>query len=161
AAVTEGKADFIALGRTHIADPEWVAKLARGEPHRRCLACNTCINEMRSGKRLGCVVNATTGQELRFTDAKPPQGERLAVIGAGPAGVTSASRVAAGNKVTVFEREAQPGGAFLYAGKAPLYQEVEANPESFERYIAQMVKICEGKGVSLRTGIDVARAPEL
>ena len=161
AAVSEGKADFIALGRSLIADPEWVAKLARGEPNRRCLACNTCINEMRSGKRLGCVVNAVTGQERRFRDAKPPRGERIAVIGAGPAGLTYASLVAPGNSVTLFEREARPGGAFLYAGKAPMYQEVEANPESFERYIAQLVKICEGHGVTLRTGVDIARSAEL
>jgi dimethylglycine catabolism A len=161
AALADGRADFIALGRTLIADPDWVAKLARGEPNRRCLACNTCINEMRSGKRLGCVVNAVTGQELRFKDAKPPQGERIAVIGAGPAGLTYASLVAAGNSVTLFERAARAGGAFLYAGKAPLYQEVEANPESFERYIAQMVRICIGKGVTMRTGTDVTRLPEL
>src|SRR5262245_27823106 len=47
-AVTAGKADFIALGRSLIADPQWVDKLRRAEPIRRCLACNTCINEMRS-----------------------------------------------------------------------------------------------------------------
>src|SRR5262249_6101762 len=46
-AVASGKTDFVALGRTLIADPQWVAKLRREEPIRRCLACNTCINEMR------------------------------------------------------------------------------------------------------------------
>src|SRR5258708_27693572 len=44
-AVAAGKADFIALGRALIAEPQWVEKLARAEPIRRCLACNTCINE--------------------------------------------------------------------------------------------------------------------
>src|SRR5207244_12135203 len=48
-AVMSGKADFVALGRTLVAEPDWVAKLARGEPARRCLACNTCVNEMRGG----------------------------------------------------------------------------------------------------------------
>src|SRR6266403_5192283 len=52
-AVAAGKTDFVALGRTLIADPQWVAKLRRGEPVRRCLACNTCINEMdRKSTRL-------------------------------------------------------------------------------------------------------------
>src|SRR5262249_27356389 len=51
-AVAAGKTDFVALGRTLIADPQWVAKLRRGEPIRRCLACNTCINEMRGGARI-------------------------------------------------------------------------------------------------------------
>jgi dimethylglycine catabolism A len=121
-AVASGKADFVALGRTLIAEPDWAAKLARGEPARRCLACNTCINEMRGGSQLRCVVNGAAGQETRFLAAASPKGERIAVIGAGPAGLTYASLVADGNAVTVFEREAVPGGAFRYAGKAPLYQ---------------------------------------
>src|SRR5580658_8949531 len=54
-AVASGKADFVSLGRTLIADPEWVAKVGRDEPIRRCLACNTCINEMRGGTQLRCV----------------------------------------------------------------------------------------------------------
>ena len=63
AAVASGKADFIALGRTLVAEPQWAEKLARGEPIRRCLACNTCINEMRGGARIGCVVNGAAGRE--------------------------------------------------------------------------------------------------
>ncbi len=124
-AVEMGKADFIALGRTSIAEPEWVEKLKRGEPPRRCLACNSCVNEMRGGSQLRCVVNGRAGRETEFVAGKPPSGERIAVIGAGPAGLTYASLVADGNTVTVFEREAVPGGAFRYAGKAPLFQEVD------------------------------------
>ena len=137
AAVASGKADFIALGRTLVADPQWVEKVARGEPIRRCLACNTCINEMRGGARIGCVVNGAAGRETMFADAKPPRGERIAVIGAGPAGLTYAGLVAEGNAVTVFEKRTRTGGSFRYAGKAPLYQEVEASEKSFERYIAR------------------------
>ncbi len=73
AAVAAGKTDFVALGRTLIADPQWVEKLARGEPIRRCLACNTCINEMRGGARIGCVVNGAAGRETRFADAAGPR----------------------------------------------------------------------------------------
>src|SRR5580658_6446814 len=115
-AIASGKADFVALGRTLIAEPDWVAKLTRGEPARRCLACNTCINEMRGGTQLGCVVNGTAGRETRFLGATPPQGARIAVIGAGPAGLTYASLVAGDNAVTVFEREQVAGGAFRFAG---------------------------------------------
>jgi 2,4-dienoyl-CoA reductase-like NADH-dependent reductase (Old Yellow Enzyme family) len=158
-AVASGKADFIALGRTLIAEPDWVAKLARGEPARRCLACNTCVNEMRGGAQLRCVVNGAAGRETAFLKAMPPKGERIAVIGAGPAGLTYASLVADGNVVTVFERDAVPGGAFRYAGKAPLYQDVVASQASFDRYVERMVATCVHRGVSFRYGVDVARAP--
>jgi 2,4-dienoyl-CoA reductase-like NADH-dependent reductase (Old Yellow Enzyme family) len=158
-AVASGKADFVALGRTLIAEPDWVAKLSRGEPARRCLACNTCINEMRGGSQLRCVVNGAAGQETRFLAATPPQGERIAVVGAGPAGLTYASLVADGNEVTVFEREAVPGGAFRYAGKAPLYQDVVANQAAFDRYVERMVAACIHKGVTFRYRVDIARAP--
>ncbi len=150
AAIETGDATFIALGRSLVADPEWVAKLARGEPARRCLACNTCVNEMRGGAKLGCVVNAMVGHERAFETAQAPSGERIAVIGAGPAGLTYASLVAEGNEVTLFERSAGAGGAFNLAGLAPLFQEVEANPASFARAIAQLVAVCEMKGVRFR-----------
>jgi 2,4-dienoyl-CoA reductase-like NADH-dependent reductase (Old Yellow Enzyme family) len=161
AAVADGKTDFIALGRTLVADPQWVEKLARGEPIRRCLACNTCINEMRGGARIGCVVNGAAGRETMFATSRPPQGERIAIVGAGPAGLTYASLVAAGNDVTVFEKDQGPGGAFRYAGKAPLFQEVTASEASFARYIADLAAACTYKGVKFRFGTDVTAAPEM
>ena len=153
AAVAAGKTDFIALGRTLIADPQWVEKLRRGEPIRRCLACNTCINEMRGGARIGCVVNAAAGRETRYADGRPPRGERIAVIGAGPAGLTYASLVARRQcRLRCSRRTRRRGGAFRYAGKAPLFQEVEANERSFERYIADLSPAvrCQGRRVPLR-----------
>ncbi len=161
AAVADGRTDFVALGRTLIAEPEWVDKLKRAEPIRRCLACNTCVNEMRSGTQLRCVVNGAAGREARFAAAAPPAGERIAVVGAGPAGLTYASRVATEKSVTVFERAAQPGGAFRTAGLAPLFQDVEANPASFERYVRDLASACARKGVILRTGVDVERTPDV
>jgi hypothetical protein len=161
AAVASGKADFVALGRTLIADPDWVDKLRRGEPARRCLACNTCVNDMRGGAQLRCVVNAAAGQERKFRDATPPMGERIAVVGAGPAGLTYAALVADRNAVTVFERDDCAGGAFRHAGKAPLFQDVVANQDSFDRYVEQLVAACTGKGVMIRYGIDVRRSPQL
>ena len=160
-AIATGKTDFVALGRTLVADPQWVDKVSRGEPIRRCLACNTCINEMRGGARIGCVVNGAAGRETLFANARPPRGERIAVIGAGPAGLTYAALVAEGNNVTVFEKKAQTGGSFRYTGKAPLYQEVEANEKSFDRYIADLTAACEQKGVVLRLATDVTALPGL
>ena len=160
-AVTQGKADFIALGRTLIAEPQWVNKVRRGEPIRRCLSCNTCINEMRGGARIGCVVNAAAGRETSFAAPQIPQERRIAVIGAGPAGLTYASLVAAGNHVTVFEKEAEAGGAFKYAAKAPLFQEVDTEARSFARYIDDLAAACRAKGVQFRLGADAAAASVL
>ena len=161
AAVASGKTDFIALGRTLVADPQWVDKVRRGEPIRRCLACNTCINEMRGGARIGCVVNGAAGRETLFAGAAPPRGEHIAVIGAGPAGLTYASLVADSNSVTVFEKNSRSGGSFRYAGKAPLFQEVEANERSFERYVGDMTAACAMKGVMFRYNTDVTALPGL
>jgi dimethylglycine catabolism A len=160
-AVSQSKADFIALGRTLIAEPDWVDKVRRGEPIRRCLACNTCINEMRGGAGIGCVVNGAAGRERVFAAAQIPQGERIAVIGAGPAGLTYASLIAEGNNVTVFEKEAEPGGAFKTVAKAPLFQEVETEPRSFARYIADLTAACRAKGVQFHFATDAAAASPL
>ena len=149
-AVSQGKADFVALGRTLIAEPQWVEKVRRGEPIRRCLSCNTCINEMRGGARIGCVVNGAAGRETLFAAPQIPRGKRIAVIGAGPAGLTYASLVAEDSHVTVFEQDAEAGGALRSAAKAPQFQEVETEPRSFSRYIADLVAACRAKGVQFR-----------
>jgi 2,4-dienoyl-CoA reductase-like NADH-dependent reductase (Old Yellow Enzyme family) len=159
-AVASGSCDFIALGRSLIADPQWVEKFRRGEPPRRCLACNTCVDEMRAGARIGCVVNADAGRERKFADASPTKGERIAVIGAGPAGLTYASLVAETNRVTVFEKDHVAGGALRLAAKAPVFQDVDANEQSFTRYIDNLVAACRGKGAEFQFDTDVLAQPK-
>jgi len=141
AAVDGGKTDFVALGRS--------------------LTCNTCVNEMRDGSQLGCLVNPAAGHEAEFAAASPLRGERIAVIGAGPAGLTYAGLVGPGNRVTVFERDATPGGAFRYAGKAPRFQEVAAREQPFRTYVADLERGCKESGVEFRYGVDVLRQPDV
>jgi dimethylglycine catabolism A len=160
AAVDSGKTDFVALGRSLLADPDWVNKVERNEPVRRCLACNTCVDEMRGGDQLSCLVNPTAARELEFSEARLPTGERICVIGAGPAGLSYASLVADGNQVTVYERESVPGGAFRYAGKAPKFQDVAADEGSLNAYIAELERACRQKGVTFKYGIDVFQSPQ-
>jgi NADPH-dependent 2,4-dienoyl-CoA reductase/sulfur reductase-like enzyme len=107
------------------------------------------------------VVNAAAGREVQFAAPQIPREQRIAVIGGGPAGLTFASLVAEGNHVTVFERDAKPGGAFKMVAKAPLFQEVDAEPRSFDRYIADLIAACRGKGVQFRFGTDASTAAAL
>jgi 2,4-dienoyl-CoA reductase-like NADH-dependent reductase (Old Yellow Enzyme family) len=159
AALAGGSADFIALGRPLIADPDWVEKVAAGRPVRRCLACNTCVDEMRAGARIGCVVNPAAGRERQFAETRPPRDEAIAVVGAGPAGLTYALAVAACNRVTVFERAGEAGGAFRIAGKAPLFQGVAARERALRAYVDSMVESCREAGVQFRFGVDPTAKP--
>ena len=136
AAVAAGKADFIALGRTLIAEPDWVAKLARGEPARRCLACNTCINEMRGGAehRLRRQCSGRSRRAVRRSAVRR-RANASPSSGRDPPASPMPRWSPAANPVTVFEREAVAGGAFRYAGKAPMFQEVVADQALFDRYI--------------------------
>jgi dimethylglycine catabolism A len=159
AALNEGKADFIALGRPLLADPLWPATVRAGHTPRRCLACNSCVNDMRGGTGLRCLVNPATGRELKYDKNTGPNGERIAVIGAGPAGLTYADLVAKENQVTIFERAGLAGGAFRLAGKAPRFQEVETSETSLTRYIEALVQRCTEQGVEIRYDTNVEDNP--
>jgi len=156
AAVAEGKADFVALGRTLIADPDWPRKARAGRPVRRCLSCNTCVNEMRDGRPIGCLVNPAAGREMEFAAGRPPRGARIAVIGAGPAGLSYAAAVAPGNRVTLFERDEGPGGAFRLAGLAPRFQDVEAREAALMAFIGELERACREARVEFRYGATIA-----
>jgi dimethylglycine catabolism A len=153
-AVDDGRADLIALARPLLADPEWVNKARAGIPVRRCISCNHCVNHMRSGAQISCVVNARTGRELEFDGSAPRKGERVVVIGAGPAGLSYASLVADDNQVVVLERADRAGGAFHLAGQAPRFNDVRADAAVLDAYISELVRDCEQKGVRFYYGSD-------
>ena len=161
AALAEGKADFIALGRPLVADPLWPARAAAGAPVRRCVACNTCVDGMRGGASIHCLVNPWAGREPELPARSPLAGQRICVLGAGPAGLSYAAAVAGGNGVTVLERGQEAGGALRLAGKAPMFQEVRADPRPLLAYVDALVERCRAEGVTIRFGVDPLTEPQM
>jgi len=158
--VDEDRADLIALGRSLIADPEWVLKAQSGKPIRRCLSCNACVDGMRGGDPLRCVVNPAAARELDYASSHLPQGERIAVIGAGPAGLSYAALVGPTNTVTVYEKSTRSGGALRYAGCAPRFQNVEARQAPLDSFIDALERTCVENGVRFVYGADITDAAQ-
>jgi 2,4-dienoyl-CoA reductase-like NADH-dependent reductase (Old Yellow Enzyme family) len=163
-AVQDGHADFVSLGRPLLADPDWVNRAMRGNAVRMCIACNSCVDGMRSGERLHCLVNPTAGRERLFGTmaeqaTRGPNGLKIAVIGAGPAGLSYAALVAHRNAVTIFEKHDMAGGAFRLAGLAPKFQGVDASPASLPHYIASLERRCREAGAAFVFGCDITRDP--
>ena len=127
--VAGGAADAVGMTRALIADPALVAKAAAGRAAEvlACVGCNQgCIGHYHAGVPIGCLVNPRTGRErtlpARAGGAAPL---RVAVVGAGPAGVAAALEAAAhGDTVTLFERDADIGGQLRLAGRAPGHHEM-------------------------------------
>lgn len=160
-ALDHGDADFIALGRPLLADPTWPARAREHQEVRRCLACNSCVDGMRGGDRLHCIVNPITGREAAYRMLEPRRrGENIAVIGAGPAGLAYAAEMATHNRLTLFEKKAEIGGALRLAGFAPLFQGVEARPESLVAHLEAQLRRCRAVGVTVELGTDILAQPE-
>ncbi|HEX2165388.1 MAG TPA: tRNA-dihydrouridine synthase, partial [Thermoanaerobaculia bacterium] len=113
-----GSADFVALGRGLLADPEWPAKARAGRAAeiRPCILCNEyCLGRLPSE----CMVNPAMGRERQLLPVPAPVARRVVVVGGGPGGM-EAARVAAGrgHRVTLFERDGELGGQLRPAGDA-------------------------------------------
>ena len=130
AAVNEGKADYILIGRGLIADPNLVNKIQKDclEDIRPCLRCNEyCLGATLSGNVVGCAINMQAGHEKVFPSKKADVQKNVAIVGGGPAGL-EAARVAAeaGHQVTLYEKNDYLGGQVAAAStpefKKPLNQ---------------------------------------
>jgi 2,4-dienoyl-CoA reductase (NADPH2) len=116
--LADGRADFIAMGRPMLADPELPNKVAAGQASRvrKCISCENCIDAMEQRFSVDCAVNPRTGKEQELAVHRTPRPKRVVVIGSGPAGMETARVAAArGHQVTLFDRSNQTGGALLWA----------------------------------------------
>lgn len=124
ALLQDGSADFIAMARTWIAEPEWMRKIEEGREDliRPCTSCNqACGGRVFRGHIGSCILNPRAGHEVDAPAIRPTRRpKRVAVIGGGPAGLETA-RVAArnGHRVTLYEAQQQLGGQMRIAGEAP------------------------------------------
>ena len=148
----EGVQDFVSLGRPQIADPHWANKALSGEGTiKRCICCLNCIESMQNNAYIGshgeCSVNPFVGHEGEAL-VKDGNGRKIAVIGAGPAGLVAAEVLAdRGFDVTVFEKNEKAGGQILLAA---------APPKKDKTYwiIEDLVNSCKNKGVKILLGTE-------
>lgn len=147
AVLASGKCDLVGLGRPLLCDPDFANKAIAGEPVRYCLSCNKgCTDNIIGRSFCQCVLNAENGAEYVRVITPAKTKKKVAVIGAGIAGL-EAARVCAlkGHSVTVFEKSYSIGGQLNLAAVPPRKGEMT-------RAIVYFEKVLPGLGVTFKMG---------
>ncbi|WP_394294176.1 oxidoreductase [Aeromonas rivipollensis] len=147
--LAQGEADMVSMARPFLADPEFVIKAAenRADEINTCIACNqACLDHVFKQKRASCLVNPRACFETELTFGRVPQPKKLAVVGAGPAGLAFACYAAErGHQVSLFDQAPTIGGQFNFAKQIPGKEEFHETL----RYFARRLEKC---GVELYLG---------
>jgi 2,4-dienoyl-CoA reductase (NADPH2) len=153
--LARGDADLVSLARPFLADPDWVSKAAAGHPDEinTCIACNqACLDHVFRNRRATCLVNPRAARETELVLRKTGAAKRIAVVGAGPAGLAASVNLAArGHTVTLYEATGQIGGQFNLAKRIP-------GKEEFAETLRYFARQLELNGVVLKLNTAVTAA---
>ncbi len=138
--LTRGDADIVSMARPMLADADLVKKAAEGREDEinTCIACNqACLDHTFDGyRRVSCLVNPRACHELELTFEPTQTPKRIAVVGAGPAGMSfSVAAAQRGHKVVLFEASNEIGGQFNLAKRIPGKEEFYETLRYFNRMI--------------------------
>jgi len=121
--IASGEADMVSMARPFLADSEFMNKAAAGKPEsiNTCIACNqACLDHTFSAKRSTCLVNPRACYETERNFTKTDKLKHIAVVGAGPAGLSTATVLAEmGHQVDLFDKASEIGGQFNIAKQIP------------------------------------------
>ena len=137
--LADGMADMVSMARPFLADAEFVNKAALGKADEinTCIACNqACLDHTFGGKLTSCLVNPRACNETLMIETPAPSRERIAVVGAGPAGLAFATTAARrGFDVTLFDGASEIGGQFNVAKQVPGKEEFHETLRYFGKQI--------------------------
>lgn len=138
--LAQGCADMVSMARPFLADAEFVRKAAEGRADEinTCIGCNqACLDQIFDGKLTSCLVNPRACRESEMPLLAAEKPKRLAVVGAGPAGLAFATTAASrGHQVTLFDAAAEIGGQFNIAKQIPGKEEFHETLRYFRRQLA-------------------------